>query len=177
MDLSDQVLAARARRAYELGRLRVAMSVALLVVPVITLAIVISNERAECACLGLGLLLAAIGLRWYGKGYEGAAVLGLAAGVVPMIAGLGRTWFGGSPELACALLCTLGFGSGAVLVRRFRFVGRRDATRWVATLVVAAMTTLLGCLGAPKEALLGLAVGAGSAGVWVLAKRGERSGR
>jgi len=174
MDLTERGLAARARRAYELGRLRVAARALLSVGPLVALAVVISSAPARCACLGLGLLSAAVWLRWYGKGFERAATVGVAAGVMPMLAGLGRPWLGSRPELVCGFLCAVGVLGGVLLARGLGQRASGGSVQSAAALAAGAGTAALGCVGAGKEPLLGLVLGATCVLVWSMLRGGKK---
>lgn len=173
MDLNDRGLASRARRAYELGRLRVAARALLWVSPVVALAVAISEAPARCACLGLGLLSTAVALRWYGRGFERAAAVGIVAGVLPMIAGLGRPWLGSSPALVCGLLCVVGVVGGLLLVRGLRRRPGGGTLHSAAALAVGSGTAALGCVGASTEPLLGLVIGAMCIFAWSMVREGR----
>lgn len=162
MDPSEHdLLARRARRAYELGRLRMALRVGLLVVPAVALGVALSSSRLECACLGALLVAGAIALRWYGRGYDRAVVPGLVAGVLPMSAGLvGPNLAVIGPETACAVLCAVGLVSGVLLARQAARDARLDAKRWLVGVAVAGLMAVMGCLGHGFEAVFGLLLGA-----------------
>jgi hypothetical protein len=173
------LLARKARRAYELGRLRMALRVALIVVPAVALGIVLSSSsaRAECACLGVVLLATAIGLRWYGRGYDRAVVPGVLAGVLPMSAGLvSPSLLAAGEEVACVVLCTVGLVSGVLLARyATRDAQTLDGRRWFVGVGMAAVMAVMGCLGHGFEALLGLVLGAVIVAAYFLARGKPRS--
>lgn len=155
------LLARRARRAYELGRLRMASRVALLVIPAVALGVMLSSARSECACLGVIVLASAVGLRWYGRGYDRAVVPGVIAGVLPMSAGLvSPRLLAAGEEVTCAVLCAVGLVSGIMLARyATRDAQGLDGRRWLVGVGIAAVMAIIGCLGHGFEALLGLLLG------------------
>lgn len=138
-------------RAYEVGRLRSASRVALVLVPVAALCLVEARGRATCAGAALLLLAAAVFLRWrHRRGLE-SVTIGLQAGALPLVTGLVLDRF----DLQCGLaggstFCTafavlVGIGSGL-------FIGAH-ASSWHARLYgsltaggIAALSASLGCV-------------------------------
>lgn len=150
----------RAMRKYELARLRVASRVALVIVPIVFLATLISAQPTECACLGVLLLLGAVGMRWYGRGWDRILVPAVLAGTIPMVAGLVKSQFpSANAEVACAVLCAIGFGAGAYLARAAFEDSSKSARAWIAGVGVAAVTALMGCFDGGYEAPLGIGIG------------------
>ena len=66
---SELELAARARRAYELGRLRASVPALLFVLPLVFLALCVCDQPMATAACGAALALAAVGFLWRGQGY------------------------------------------------------------------------------------------------------------
>ena len=98
----------RARYAYEVGRWKMAVRVLVIVIPVAALSGTLSQR--PLACLGLALLLGVslTVLRWRNRRGLRIANVGLAAGLLPLSAGLLAPQLG-SASFPALLICT---GSG-----------------------------------------------------------------
>jgi hypothetical protein len=161
MERSD--LAARARRAYELGRLRTALPVALFAVPPAAVALRICGGGA--VTIGLAVLLAAalVAAHWRGEEAAKGAGAGLLAGafafLVPVVAnGTGLCPLSASP-LMLALCCGGGVASGGVLALCALRRPTRAPLYLLAGGVVAVLTGGLGCLLAGFAGLAGVTAG------------------
>lgn len=169
-----EVLTKRARRAYELGRLRMAMLSAVIIVPIAALCFFQSGAREECACLGLLLLGGSIALRYRdARGVE-AVTTGLLAGIVPLALGVAMSIFeptcsGDSLWLCFAACVVSGLVAGAVLgVRAAR--RKMSLSTWLIAGAIALIAASMGCVGV-GPAMAGVAVGlvaAGSVGAGLL---------
>ncbi len=142
---------ARARRLYELGRVRSAAWTALLVLPFVGCALFAAETPLSVAALGAALYLLAAGLFFRGQVFGAAVGLGLVAGTAPMLAPVlfrnsGYCCIGGSCSSTCLIACTVG-GVAAGLVIGWVAAKRaeRPGTFWVAATAVAALTGCLGC--------------------------------
>jgi hypothetical protein len=167
-------LQARARRAYERGRFRRALPVAIAIPPVASLAFVQCAEPlASILCaLVLALLVAALlhrGQDW-GRGARAGLVAGMAPFAFPIVIEAS-----GSPAL-CELLpwfCAAGgICAGLVLAARRRTHVQKAPIYWIAAALVAGLAGAVGCLIAGAAGLMGLAVGLaiGAAPALVLAR-------
>jgi hypothetical protein len=114
-----ELLSRRGRRAYELGRLRMAARIALILIPVLALCIGTARDARTCACLSIALLGLAIFLRWRSKGAGREVRLGLLAGAIPSLVALGLTL---TPEvsrpLSLGLLVLAGLVAGGWITVR-----------------------------------------------------------
>ena len=174
MNTGAEHLKARARRAYERGRLRRALPIAVAIPPVASLGFVQCVEPlASVLCaVALALLVAALlyrGLDW-GRGARAGLVAGMAPFAFPIvIEALG------SPAL-CELLpwfCAAGgVCAGLILASRRRALVERPSIYWIAAALVAALAGAVGCLIAGAAGLLGLGAGLaiGAAPALVLAR-------
>ena len=160
MDLNVD-LKARARRAYERGRLRRALLPAAAIPPIASLAFVqCAQPFPSIACsVALGLLVAAMlyrGQDW-GRGARAGLLAGLAPfGLPPLIEALG------SPAL-CELLpwfCAAGgAAAGLVLVSRRRIRLENPPAYWITAALVTLLAGTVGCWIAGVAGLAGLAAG------------------
>src|SRR5687768_35057 len=81
-------LSLRGMRAYEFGRLRTALRVALVLAPAVLLCAFDARTREDCVCVGALLLGLSVWLRWRDRdGFE-AVSTGLLAGSIPLVGGL-----------------------------------------------------------------------------------------
>jgi hypothetical protein len=166
MSTLEARLEARARRAYERGRLWSAVVRALPLVPLVALATVgCSDQRGVFLC-GAALLGAVTGLLWRGQEFSAGVGPGVAAGLLPPLLPVvtrvtGHLCATGSRYLL-PVVCALGGLAGGVLLGVLapaQRAGRRVA--FVVACVVAALTGAIGCL---LYGLVGLVVmGAGLA--------------
>jgi hypothetical protein len=145
-------LAARASRAYELGRLRWAFQVAWVVATLVALSCVIVGASPVSAATGIALLTAATVMRWRGRVWSAAVETGLLAGLFPFAlllflkSGSGYLCALGGCMAHCAKFCGLGgLAAGFLIASRARRVDGPVAQFLIATTAVAALTGLLGC--------------------------------
>lgn len=159
VDLAN--LTSRSRRSYELGRLRRALRVAALVLPIVVVGGLVARDRLEtCCALGLGLLVLATFLRWRNRSGERAVFAGLAASVVPLVAGLALA----CTDVACGGRACAAISGAAGLVAGIlaaRNVLRRDegpvAGLFAAS--VAIVAACIGCLSLGIASVVGVGVG------------------
>jgi hypothetical protein len=145
-------LATRARRAYELGRLRWAMRIGWVVLGLLVLSFAVAGRSPITAATGVVLWATATVLRWRGRTLGAAVRAGLTAGLIPFgllivlksTAGLFCAFGGCLPH--CTGFCGVGgLLAGLLLSARARHVEDRPALFLLAASAVAALTGLLGC--------------------------------
>ena len=146
-------LAARARRAYELSRLRRALAVGPWVLVFAGVSALVTQRAPVSLAVGGALLVVTVALRWWGRAAGAAVGPGLLAGVIPFALLLVVARASG---IHCALEGCLvhcgrwcgagGLASGLLLAAYAR--RRRDdiGSFLLAGGTVAALTGLLGCL-------------------------------
>lgn len=168
-------LAQRTRRAYELGRLRMACRVLWLVVVVAAVAAFTGQPRHA---LALGGLLAAmgVGLRWWGGAAGRAVVPGILGGAAVMLALTMMRGCGVACETtpAYGVVCAgAGLTAGMVLLRMLGGERAELAPSAVWAASIAGATAALGCASFGLGASLGIAAAVviGGVGVTVLASR------
>lgn len=163
MERTELQIWARARRAYELGRLWFAMKVLLYVVPLVVLTSFSSTTSMSWnVVLGTALGALNVGLLWRGEAYGRAAGTGLLAGAIPLLLPLamqatGHCCSAGACSTWCLPVCIgAGFAAGIM-------VGIRAAseTQWpgrfaLSAMGVAALTGALGCAGMGLGAVAGM---------------------
>jgi hypothetical protein len=146
-------LAARARRAYEGGRLAWASRIAVYVLPLVALSALLAGDPVVSVSAGAALLAVATGARWRGRTWAAAVPVGLVAGVIPfglmMFLKLGSAHFcalGGCMQ-HCIRLCAVGgLAAGLLLSARARRLDDGAAAAFlIVGGIVAGLTGMLGC--------------------------------
>lgn len=150
----------RARRAYELGRLAVAIRVLVVVGVLVTIGLLESHARGWIWLTTSALATTTVGLRWHSRVGGDDALAGMQAGVVPLLMGVSFCRVLGCPTGTLAspygVLCmTVGVLSGIWIGRHAAHATTFGLMRWISTLAVAALVATLGCAG------LGLGTNAG----------------
>ena len=166
---------ARARRAYELGRVDLALRRSLLLTPVILLPFTCCSDPASNLLTGFLLIAAVAWCLWKGEGWRLGVAPGLASGVVPLLAPLavhasGHTCRGGVCLMPSSCLVA-GVAGGLLLgwfVRRLRSVGPAAV---VSASLVAGLTGSVGCLAYGLIGLAGMAAGMAAGALPVLIVR------
>ena len=172
-------LAKRARRVSEWGRLRAATRIAIIVVPMVVLALASQRSPPIVAAIGVVLLASCVGLGWWSASGGRAARSGLGLGAIPMAAALITVAIEGRGDTNRVLtMCGFGClvagliaGGGAAWYAMRTAPARRLAT-WGQIGVVASLTTALGCvsLGLGSALAMIAALAAGSALAWLPAR-------
>jgi hypothetical protein len=164
----------RARRTAELGRVRMAVRVGIVVLPLAALSLVGGAAPLTCGCMAGLLFLLASGLRFWHREGVLAVEMGLAMGSVPLMAtavlqSCGVACFScvqlTGAEWACIAAGVLG---GMGLAARATRAGHGPRL-WGLALLVAASTAAMGCLALGLGGLV-VTVGAlvaSSAAAWV----------
>lgn len=163
----------RLRRAYELGRIMMAVRITVWLLPLVAVCLLLSNRPIACALIALALCAGVFLLRWRNrKGIE-QANFGLMAGLLPLTTALAsdrvQPFLG--THVACTGICmVVAFLSGTWLgVRMTRAHQHVGGLLLASTIAVA--TASLGCLNLGLSGAAGIALGlafASLAGVaWV----------
>lgn len=151
-------------RAYELGRLRNAALVALYVLPISFICAWQSAAFRTCACLTVVLLGGCVFLRWKSQWGQRVVGVGLLAGSIPMLVGLGQArWLSAasvaSPLSAWTLTAVLaGLLAGIWLGIRMNPI-EQGFSKWALATVIAGTVASLGCIRLSWTILLGVGVG------------------
>lgn len=159
-----EILTARSLRHYELGRLRMAARVAVVLVPIVAICLLEPMGRETCACCAGLLLAASIWLRFRNRAGVESVSTGLLAGAIPLAAALVLTRI--DPGCATAGLlsfCTgfsllVGAAGGAVVALRERESVPLSG-HWLFAVGVALLTASLGCVRFGVASMAGVAVG------------------
>ena len=146
-------LAARARRAYEIGRARWALQIGWVVLALVAVSFVLVGRSTVTALIGAALLATAAALRWRGGTVSAAVRVGFAAGLMPFAllvalkCGAGAFCSLGVCMAHCSHFCGLGgLAAGVLLAVRARGHADRVVDFLAAGSAVAALTGMRGCV-------------------------------
>ncbi len=159
MDSPEQ-LARRARRSYEMGRLRLGLVAMLPLVPLLGLLYVVGH-RPTVLALGIPLLMLCVALWVRGRGLQHAVRPGLLGGALPIAAAV-VTMQCSTESAACAHWCFVSCASAGIVVGGWlsaAVVRRYPPKVGIAAVIIAAFTSALGCLPIGLGTLLGAVVG------------------
>jgi hypothetical protein len=155
----------RARARYELGRLRRALLGVCPLLPVLLLALWLSERPVSTLCFGLGAAALGAWMLWYGRDPQRAVLPGVSAGLIPLAFSLCANQIQQcGPDGCgsfCAPACTLG---GAVAGWAIASVGSRRQLGlcfWVGASGLTLATGAMGCSCVGYSGVLGLGVGFG----------------
>ncbi len=160
--MASSELLPRARRAYELGRLRWALRLLPWAICAMVIAYALGRPAPLCFSIGSALILLLLWLGVSGGGAGRGASAGLLAGAVPLalpllVRSLGHLCLGPSCMILCLPACVLGGAfAGVVLAARAAREGRSFVC---GALAVAALTGCLGCSLAGVGGVLGMLAG------------------
>src|SRR3954469_19205125 len=102
-----ETLKARSLRHYQLGRLRMALRIAILLLPIVAICLHEPVGRETCACCAALLLGGSIWLRFCNRVGVESVTTGLLAGALPLSAALLLTqWDPGCAAAAPLSVCT-----------------------------------------------------------------------
>lgn len=181
----DESLRARARRAYEAGRARSALRVALPTAAIALIAAVVGRAAGWALAFGGALFLTTALFAWRGQDFGRGARVGVLAGILPFVAivsvhlGILHTCTGGHCYSVCLATCVAagtlaGLGVGVFVART-----AHPVWAWVSAAAVTALTGALGCayLGAPGVLALASSVAAASLLCAIVLRRLPRNRR
>lgn len=157
-------LSLRGSRAYELGRLRVALRVVLVLAPAVLVCAFETQTREACLCVGVLLLGLSIWLRWRDRSGLEAVSTGLWAGGIPLALGLALGRLGVHcdseklSELCLGFSGLVGLVAGAVIAAH---EARQRSRAWGVTTAAAIsiLAATLGCLRLGIASVLAVAAG------------------
>jgi hypothetical protein len=166
MDSADlKPTEARARRAYELTRVRRAALAFAPVVVLVAAASLLGERIGYVFAFGTLLFLFGVGLLWYGRGLKRAVLPGLAAGIVPLVFGLCARHLHDCMGPGCWTFCVPAcFAGGVIAGIAIDVVTLQRANRGgflLAAAGIGLLTGAMGCSCAGALGLLGLVVGLG----------------
>jgi hypothetical protein len=157
----------RARRAYELGRLRraLAWSIPTLLLAAVVVALV--HEVSLPLLLGLALYLASVVLLWWGRSPGRSVLPGVVYGLLPLAGAViaklhGHMCMGATCYGMCVPLCVGGGAVAGLLVARLAARSETPAPVFLSAASTALLTGAIGgsCVG--LHGLVGMALGIGA---------------
>jgi hypothetical protein len=163
MDARSTAVRARAKAAYERGRLRDGVVAASFAVPFSLVVGVVEGHVVSCFVVGLALATLVTLLHWSGRDLARGIVPGLVAGAVPLVFAnvsmSAHLCIGGSCASACIAACAAG---GIVAGSFSAWFARRSSlprAAWVSAGSVALLVGALGCMCVGVFGVLGLVGG------------------
>lgn len=164
MTVADAKLAARARTAYERGRLRRALARAAAAAAIAAVAMAgCPSPAAPAACVAaLGVLVAAC--LWRGGAWAHGARLGFAAGLAPCLLPAAARAAHACNTALCVSMPSLCLVAGAMAGLLLGWLGPRlrghgDRRFWLGAAGVVLLAGATGCLAAGLAGLAGMALG------------------
>lgn len=153
----------RARVAYELGRLRLALLGVLPMALVVVVAVWTTHRPQSALCFGAATLLAGATMIWYGRDPQKAVLPGVVAGIIPLGLALAANHLhvcgpGGCTSL-CVPACTLGGVLSGLLVARAGQRRHAGFGFWLSASGLALLTGAMGCACLGYSGLAGLGIG------------------
>lgn len=159
-------LAARARRAYETGRVWWALQIGWLVATLLAISFVSVGASSVSLATGIALLGVTATMRWRGQTWSAAVRSGLLAGLIPFAlllsikCGSGYFCALGGCMTNCTHFCAFGgLAAGVLLATRANRRQSQVIEFLVASSVVAALTGLLGCFVGGLTGMLWMILG------------------
>jgi len=158
-----QQLEKKARRRYELGRLRRAL---IGCAPIALFALIaLALHGAELRALALASVLVSLSLimLFYGRDLQRAVLPGVMAGLAPFTLAYASSLMSGCGAAGCSTSCMVacaigGFAAGLSVAAVGRAL-KAGATFWFASAGVAGLVGLMGCACVGVSELIGLAAG------------------
>lgn len=153
----------RARVAYELGRLRLALLGMIPLALIVALSVAFTQKPLSAFAFGLAALGFGVGMLWYGRDPQRAILPGAVAGLVPLVFALCANRMHTCGPDGCTSLCMPACALGGIVAGLFvAIVGNRrkaGALFWLSASGLALLTGAMGCSCAEYAGLAGLGAG------------------
>jgi len=153
----------RARVAYELGRLRLALLGVAPVVVVVAVAACVARRPMSTLWFGVATIAAGAAMLWYGRDPQRAVLPGIAAGLVPLALALcANNMHSCGPDgcsSLCVPACTLGGVVAGLAVASVGNQRRAGVWFWLSASGLALLTGSMGCACIGYSGVVGLGVG------------------
>jgi hypothetical protein len=167
----------RARRAYELTRVRLGFVTALPVIPLVALSIVACGTPEVTLPTGVVLFGVTAWLRARGQAYGRAILPGFLAGAAPFLLPIvlrtsGHCCIGGACWSGCMLACVGGGLFAGVGAGFFAASEQQARAPFLASvLLIAGLVGVQGCVMAGLSGVVGMTVGLGTSAMGFLVSR------
>src|SRR5690606_10480639 len=153
----------RARRSYELGRVRRALLGVAPLLFIVPLAACATAHPRSALLFGAATFALGGVLLWYGREAQKAVLPGVAAGLVPLVLSLcaNRMHYCGADGCTtlCVPACTLGGVVAGLAVARIGHARRAGPWYWLSASSLALVTGAMGCSCVGYAGVIGLAAG------------------
>ncbi len=165
MALTEDALLTRARRSYELGRLRATIRDSWVVAPIVAVGALRHSNLSLILAAGMMLFAITTLLSWRGQSWGRAVWPGYLAGAAPLLIpslapAKSVCWIGGSCWSLCVLLCPVsgliaGLAVGVLATKQ----GEGRLPFLAATTLITGMTGAVGCALAGFLGITGMIAG------------------
>lgn len=153
----------RARVAYELGRLRLALVGVAPVALVAAVAVWLGHRPMSALGFGLATVMVGATMLWYGRDPQRAVLPGVAAGLVPLFLALCASRYHACGPNGCISFCvpacTLGGVVAGLAVASVGNKRRAGAWFWLSASGLAVLTGAMGCTCIGYSGVVGLGIG------------------
>jgi hypothetical protein len=152
MESTDaQQVERRARRAYEMSRLRRAIVAFAPMLSLVALAAVLGHRPWPTLALGASFFVAGVWLLWYGRDIRRAVLPSIAAGAVPLVLALcarhlPHACMGGSCFSVCIPACAVGGLIAGCLIVVVALRARHRPGFWITASGLTLLTGSMGCM-------------------------------
>ena len=154
METDANVLKQRARRQYEVGRLRGALGWSIPALVLAALVALLMGQMSMPLVIGLVLYAASVGLLWWGRAPGRGVLPGLVYGLLPLGAALianahGHSCIGFACFRMCTLICFGGGLAAGLLIARLAVRSPNPSALFLSAASVAFLTGIIGgaCMG------------------------------
>jgi hypothetical protein len=170
----------RARRAYEMSRLRRAILAFAPIFVLVVVAAIAGRRSGPTFAFGAGLFAFGVVLLWRGRDIKRAVLPGLAAGLAPLALAIcarhaGHVCMGDQCMAVCVPACAAGGLAAGAVIAWIAIRRRRGLGFWLAASGVALFTGAMGCVCAGASGLVGLGLGFAVSGAPGLISAASRS--
>jgi hypothetical protein len=155
---------ADARRAYELGRLKLGLRTAALAIPMLGLSVAAGGKPATTALAGAALVVLSVYFRWRGQAWGRGVLPGLIAGSLPLVLppllrSSGHFCMGGGCWSVCMIGCVLGGALAGMTIGIASAAEKQQRTAFLLSAsLVAGLAGVLGCSIVGAAGITGMAI-------------------
>lgn len=153
----------RARVAYELTRVRLALLGVAPVAVIVAVAACVAHRPASTLGFGVATIAVGAAMLWYGRDPQRAVLPGIVAGLVPLVLALcAKNMHSCGPAMCsnfCVPVCTLGGVVAGLAVASVGNQRRAGVWFWLSASGLALLTGSTGCACVGYSGVVGLGVG------------------
>lgn len=161
MTTNLELLERKARRAYELGRLRRSARVLFVLAPILVISALVCSNLPLLAVFGTLLSISSVLFLWRGEIFGEGARMGLLAGSIAFAVPTAFHVFGlcCKYDLEIATCIAAGIIAGVFITLKASRIGRQSVPFLISAGIVSTLTASLGCLAIGIGGALALSVG------------------